>query len=148
VTLYFEDFPPGRVFELGTVDVSEDEIIDFASRFDPQPFHIDPVAAAGSPFGGLIASGWHTCSLFMGLYVRDVLHDVAGQGSPGVDEIRWLRPVRPGDRLTGRAEVTDARPSERNPHRGTIRVRCELHNQHGDVVMRMTALGLYARRPD
>jgi acyl dehydratase len=147
VTLYFEDFPPGRVFELGTVKVTEDDIVEFASRFDPQPFHTDPVAAARTPFGGLIASGWHTCSLFMGLYVREVLGDVAGHGSPGVEEIRWLHPVRPGDELTGRAEVTGARLSERNPARGTITVRCEMINQHGEVVMRMSALGLYGRRP-
>ena len=114
MTLFFEDFTPGRVFQLGTLDVTESDIIEFASRYDPQPFHVDPVAARESPFGGIVASGWHTCSMFMALYVASVLDDVDGQGSPGVDEIRWLHPVRPGDHLTGTAEVIEATPSSRN----------------------------------
>ena len=148
MTLYFEDFTPGRVFELGTVEVTEHEIIEFASRFDPQPFHTDPVAAAATPFGGIIASGWHTCSMYMALYAKTVLQDVDSQGSPGVDGIRWLQPVRPGDRLSGTAEVLDATPSSRNPRRGTVRVNCELHNQHDEVAMRMTAIALFGRRPE
>jgi acyl dehydratase len=147
VTLYFEDFTPGRVFQLGTLDVTEHDIIEFASRFDPQPIHIDPVAARDTPFGGLIASGWHTCSMYMSLYAAAVLQDVDSQGSPGVDDIRWLHPVRPGDRLTGTAEVREATPSARNPRRGTVKVTCELHNQDGIVAMRMTAIALFGRRP-
>ena len=146
MTLFFEDFTPGRVFELGTLDVTEEDIVEFASRFDPQPFHIDPVAARDSPFGGIIASGWHTCSMFMSLYAATVLQDVDSQGSPGVDDIRWLKPVRPGDRLTGTATVLDATPSTRTPRRGAVRVNCQLNNQDGDVAMRMTAIGLFGRR--
>ncbi|HWM21256.1 MAG TPA: MaoC family dehydratase [Ilumatobacteraceae bacterium] len=148
MTLYFEDFSVGRVFQLGTVDVTEHDIVEFASRFDPQPFHFDPAAARRTPFGGIIASGWHTCSMYMSLYATAVLQDVDSQGSPGVDEIRWLKPVRPGDWLTGTATVMEATPSARNPMRGAVRMKCELENQHGDVAMRMTAIGLFGRRPD
>lgn len=98
---YFEDFKVGNVTEIGPVSVSQDEIVEFATRDDPQPFHIDPEAAKSSPFGGLIASGWHTTALFMGMFVRGILLDAASMGSPGVEEIRWTAPVRPGDRLTG-----------------------------------------------
>src|ERR1700694_1472286 len=94
---YFEDLNPGDVFELGELSLTEEEIVDFASRFDPQPFHVDKEAAARSIFGGIIASGWHTGSAFMGLLVRSLLHDVAGLGSGGLDEMRWLKTGRPGE---------------------------------------------------
>ena len=103
---YFEDFSVGDVTELGPVSMSEAEIVEFAARFDPQPFHVDAAAAKASPFGGLIASGWHTTALFMGMFVRGVLLDSASLGSPGVEEIRWTAPVRPGDLLTARSTVT------------------------------------------
>ena len=144
--LHWEDFNVGDVTELGTVEVTEEDVIAFASRFDPQPFHIDPEAAKESPFGGLIASGWHTTALFMGLFVRGILLDSASLGSPGVEAIRWTAPVRPGDTLTGRVTVTDSRPSATNPGRGTIVTASEVFNQHGQLVMTLTAHGHFARR--
>lgn len=147
MTIYFEDFTPGRVFELGTVEVSEAEIIEFASRFDPQPFHIDPVAAADTMFGGLIASGWHTCSMCMRLLVDGLLSGSTSLGSPGMEQIRWLAPVRPADRLTARSTVEEARPSSSKPDRGTVTLTTEMRNQDGAVVMTMRGMGIYARRP-
>src|SRR6266576_5549410 len=111
---YWEDFQVGEVAELGPVTVTEEEIVEFGRRFDPQPFHVDPEAAKESPFGGLIASGWQTTALFMGMFVRAVLLDSASLGSPGVEEIRWTAPVRPGDTLTGRSTVTEVQPSGTN----------------------------------
>ena len=144
---YFEDFQIGEVSELGPVSVTEAEIIAFAERFDPQPFHIDPEAAVKSPFGGLIASGWHTTALFMGMFVRGVLLDSASLGSPGVEEIRWTAPVRPGDTLRGRSTISDVQPSATNPRRGTVITTNEVVNQDGEVVMRLKARGFFARRP-
>jgi acyl dehydratase len=144
---YFEDFAPGDVAEVGPVTVSEQEIVEFASRFDPQPFHIDPEAAKASPFGGLIASGWHTTALFMGMFVRGVLLDSASLGSPGIDELRWTAPVRPGDTLTGRSTVTEVRPSSKEPRRGTVFTANEVFNQDGTLVMSFRARGFFARRP-
>jgi acyl dehydratase len=147
VTIYFEDFVPGRVFELGAIEVSAAEIIEFATKYDPQPFHIDPEAAEQSPFGGLIASGWHTCALYMRLLFDGILHDSSSQGSPGMDELRWLAPVRPGDRLSAASIVEEANPSTTKPNRGTVILRSEMTNQDGVVVLRMRGRGLYGRRP-
>jgi len=144
---YFEDFQVGDATDVGPVAVSEDEIIEFASRFDPQPFHVDPDAAASSPYGGLIASGWHTAALFMGMFVRAVLLDSASLGSPGVEEIRWTAPVRPGDTLTGRTTITAVQPSATNPSRGTVFTTNEVFNQKGERVMTLKARGFFARRP-
>ena len=144
--LYFEDFEPGQAYELGSHSVTEKEIVEFASAWDPQPFHIDPEAAKGSPFGGLIASGWHTGSLWMRLYVTSMLGDAAALGSPGIEELRWLAPVRPGDTLTARLVVLETTPSERNPARGTLRSRGEMVNQDGVTVMAMTSRGHFGRR--
>jgi acyl dehydratase len=143
---YFEDFAAGDVAELGPVSVSAEEIVEFASRYDPQPFHVDSAAAASSPFGGLIASGWHTTALFMGMFVRAVLLDSASLGSPGVEEIRWTAPVRPGDTLTGRTTVTETRASSSNPRRGTVFTTNEVFNQDGTLVMTLRARGFFARR--
>jgi acyl dehydratase len=143
---YFEDFEVGDVSELGPVSVSADEIVEFASRYDPQPFHLDAEAAKSTPFGGLIASGWHTTALFMGMFVRAVLLDAASLGSPGVEEIRWTAPVRPGDTLTGRSTVTETRPSSKDPRRGTIFTTNEVFNQDGTLVMTLRARGFFARR--
>jgi acyl dehydratase len=143
---HWEDFRVGDVTELGPVTVTRDEIVEFAERYDPQPFHVDEHAAAAGPFGGLIASGWHTTALFMGMFVRGILLDSASMGSPGVEEIRWLKPVRPGDRLTARVTVTDVRESSTNPNRGTVFTASEVLNQDGDVVMTMRARGFFARR--
>jgi acyl dehydratase len=144
---YFEDFSVGEVTEVGPVTVSEAEIVDFASRYDPQPFHVDPQAAKASPFGGLIASGWHTTALFMGMFVRGILSESASLGSPGVEEIRWTAPVRPGDTLRARSTVTDARPSSKDSGRGTIFTTNEVFNQDGTLVMTLRARGFFARRP-
>jgi acyl dehydratase len=144
---YWEDFQVGQTDELGPVDVTEQDVLEFARRFDPQPFHVDPVAAKDSPFGGLIASGWHTTALFMGMFVRGILLDSASQGSPGVDGIRWLAPVRPGDRLRGRVTVTDVQPSSTNPTRGTVYTTNEVFNQDDELVMTLQARGFFARKP-
>jgi len=144
---YFEDFSVGEATDVGSVTVSEEEIIDFASRYDPQPFHVDRQAAIASPYGGLIASGWHTTALFMGMFVRAILLDSASLGSPGVEEIRWTAPVRPGDTLSARSTVTDARPSSKDPRRGTIFTINEVFNQDGTLVMTLRARGFFARRP-
>jgi acyl dehydratase len=146
VTIYFEDFTPGRVFELGIVEVSAEEIVEFATRFDPQPFHIDPEAAADTHFGGIIASGWHTCSMCMRLLVDGMIHDTVSLGSPGMEQIRWLAPVRPGDRLTARSTVEHATPSTSKPDRGTVMLMTEMSNQDGVVVMTMRGMGMYGRR--
>jgi acyl dehydratase len=146
VTRYFEDFRAGDVVRLGRRRVTRDEIVEFAREFDPQPFHLDEEAGRRSPFGGLVASGWHTAAMFMGLFVREILLHSASLGSPGVEELRWLRPVRPGDELTGLVRVVETRPSERDARRGTVITESEVLNQHGEVVMRMRARGFFARR--
>jgi acyl dehydratase len=144
---YFEDFQPGQTLELGSRTVTEEEIVSFARQWDPQPFHVDPDAARESVFGGLIASGWHTGAMWMRLYVDSLLGDAASLGSPGVEGLRWLAPVRPGDTLTGRLEVLEATPSQRRADRGTIRIRAEMVNQDGVTVMTMTPRGHFRRRP-
>lgn len=145
-SLFFEDFEPGMVLDLGNKTVSEEEIVAFAREYDPQPFHVDEESAAESAFGGLIASGWHTAAIFMRLYVDAVLSKAASQGSPGVEELRWLKPVRPGDTLSARVVVLDAAPSERNPDRGPVYIRSEVDNDRGETVMTMKARGLFTRR--
>lgn len=142
----FEDFEAGQVHELGTHTVTEEEILAFAREFDPQPFHLDPKAARDSVFGGLIASGWHTGSLWMRLYVDSLLGGAASMGSPGIEELRWLAPVRPGDTLAGRLTVLETTPSERRPDRGTVRIRGEMVNQDGVTVLTMVSRGHFGRR--
>ncbi|MBI5570417.1 MAG: MaoC family dehydratase [Desulfomonile tiedjei] len=143
---YFEDYVPRAVYECGCIGVEEAEIIAFGQRFDPQPFHTDREAARQSPFGGLIASGWHTASLMMRLFVEHYLSRVASLGSPGVDELRWLKPVRPGDMLSLRVTVLEAKPSRSKPDRGLVRSYIEVLNQHSEVVMTMKALNFLQRR--
>ena len=138
----------GDVSEFGPVTVTAAEIVEFAERYDPQPFHLDADAGLATPYGGLIASGWHTAALYMGMFVRGVLLDSASLGSPGVEELRWLAPVRPGDELRGRSTVADARASSTDPRRGTVFTTHEVVNQDGIVVMTMKARGFFARRPD
>jgi len=138
---YFEDYVPGSVHEFGSIAVEEAEMINFARRFDPQPFHIDPEAAKQSIFGRLIASGWHTASLAMRLLVDHYISHVASLGSPGVDELRWLKPVRPGDTLSVRITLLVAQRSRSKPDQGFIRGSTEVLNQHGEVVMTMKSGG-------
>jgi acyl dehydratase len=145
---YFEDFVPGSVHEFGPVVVDEAEIIEFARRYDPQPIHTDPEWARTGPFGGLIASGWHTAAITMRLLVDQYLPAVASLASPGIDELRWLRPVRPGDELRVRVTVIEARPSRSKPDRGLLRSRIEVLEGDGSAVMTMTGLNLIRRRPD
>ncbi|HEV2357913.1 MAG TPA: MaoC family dehydratase [bacterium] len=139
---YFEDYVPGSVLEYGAITVTEEDMIEFAERFDPQPFHVDADAAAEGPFGGLIASGWHTASVMMRLVADHYLSKVASLGSPGVDELRWTRPVRPGDSLRVRVSIMEARRSRSKPDRGVVRSRVEIVNQRGDVVMSLQALNI------
>jgi len=146
VTLHFEDMTVGRVFELGSTAVTEDEIVDFASRFDPQPFHIDPAAATDTIYGGIIASGWHSCSMLMRLMVDGMIGDSSSMGSPGMDEVRWPAPVRPGDTLTGTATIVGARRSASKPDRGIVEILNELRNQDDVVVVSMRGTGFYACR--
>lgn len=143
--LHFEDFAPGQVLELGSHTVTEAEIVRFAREWDPQTFHVDPEAARETVFGGLIASGWHTGALWMRLYVQTVLGS-ASRGSPGIEELRWLAPVRPGDTLTGLLTVLETSRSERDPTRGTVRIRGEMVNQDGVTVLRMVSRGHFGRR--
>lgn len=124
--LLFEDFAVGRKFSFGDHVVSEEEVIEFAKEYDPQPMHIDPVAAKDDIMGGLIASGWHLCALAMRLIKDGLFHDTTSLGSPGVDEVQWRRPVRPNDRLTMDAEVLEARESKSKPDRGIVRFRFNL----------------------
>ena len=144
---YWEDFTEGETVALGSYEVTRDEILDFARRYDPQPFHVDEDAAASGPFGGLAASGWHTAAMFMRLFVDGILNHAASRGSPGIEELRWTAPVRPGDVLSGRVGVLESYPSERRPDRGTLITHCELLNQDGTVVMTMRGRGHFLRRP-
>jgi acyl dehydratase len=144
---YFEDYEPGSVYEYGYAGVTEAEILEFAGRFDPQPIHVDPGYAATGPFGGLIASGWHTCGIMMRLIADHYLSRVASLASPGVDELRWPAPLRPGDRLRLRVTVVDARPSRSKPDRGIVRTRAELINSDDQTVLSLTATNILLRRP-
>ncbi len=145
---YFDDYLPGATYDCGSVSVSEDEIVSFARQFDPQPFHADPGAAARGPFGGLIASGWHTAALVMRQLVDHYLPEEASLGSPGLDEMRWPDPVRPGDTLRVRASVVEARRSLSKPDRGIMKTAIEAVNQDGRTVMRATAINFLRVRPE
>ncbi len=144
---YWEDFKPGQVIELGSRTIDKDSILAFAREFDPQPFHTDEEAARHTIFGGLIASGWHTGSLSMRLFYDGLIKDVVSLGSPGFDELRWVKPVRPGDTLSARFTVLECVASRSKPDRGVIRALLETRNQHGEVVMTITAVNLFGRRP-
>jgi acyl dehydratase len=144
---YFEDYPVGAVFTAGATLVSADDIIDFARRYDPQAMHTDPEVAATGPFGGLIASGWHTGALMMRLFADNFLSPASSVASPGLDELRWLKPVRPGDVLSLRVTILDARPSRSRPGDGVVRSRVEVLNQRDEVVMSLKPISLIRRRP-
>ena len=144
---YFEDYVEGAVHRFGTIKVDPDELIAFAKRFDPQTMHTDPEAAKNTPFGGIIASGWHTAGLMMRLYVENYLTHVASLASPGLDELRWLKPVRPGDTLSVRATVLKAVPSKSKPDRGAVTSFVEVINQADEIVMTMKAINIIGKRP-
>ncbi|MCX7142744.1 MAG: MaoC family dehydratase [Proteobacteria bacterium] len=143
---YWEDFYPGQVRETGGYSLTEDEIVEFAKKYDPQPFHIDKEKAKQSHFGGLIASGWQTASMCMRMLCDLYLLESASMGSPGVDEVRWVKPVRPGDILRIKATVLETRASNSRPDMGTVRSRSEVYNQHGELVMHMSGVGMFRRR--
>lgn len=143
---YWEDFHPGQVREIGGISLSEEEIIEFGKKYDPQPFHTDRDQAKQSYFGGLIASGWQTASVCMRLICDLYLLEAASLGSPGVDDVRWVKPVRPGDTLRLKTTVLETRASVSRPDMGTVRSRSDLYNQHGELVMHMSGVGMFRRR--
>jgi len=145
--MYLDDFVPGAVREFGRAEVTAAEIIDFARRFDPQPMHVDPEAAVDGPFGGVIASGWHTAGLMMRLFVDHFLPAEASLASPGIDELRWTRPVRPGDVLRLRVTVLEVTRSRSKPDRGMLRTLIEVLNQNDDLVMTLKPMNLLRCRP-
>jgi acyl dehydratase len=146
---WFEDYEVGQIDRFGAYEVKREEVIEFASRFDPQPFHLDDAAAAKNPiFGRLSASGWHTCAMVMRMLVDYQMEDGHfSLGSPGVEELRWLKPVYPGDRLSVETEVTEVRPSRSRPEIGSVHFIITAFNQHGEPVMRQKVSNLQPRRP-
>jgi acyl dehydratase len=144
---YWDDIKAGDVVDLGSRTMEKERMLSFAREFDPQPFHTDENAGKASIWGGLIASGWHTGSVLMRLFYEGFLKDTASLGSPGLDELRWLKPVRHGDTLSARLTVLEATPSRSKPDRGIIRSVMELRNQHGEVVMTTTGVNFFSRRP-
>ena len=145
--LYWEDMQPGQTRELGSITPSREEIIAFASQFDPQPFHLDEDAAKDSVFGGLCASGWHTCGMAMRLMVTNFLRESSSLGSPGLEGIKWLKPVFPGDTLRLQHTILESRPMSKRPDVGLVRTLWEMFNQHGDQVLHMEGWGMFGRKP-
>ena len=145
-TWAFEDFVEGSTIDLGAKDVTAEEIIEFAGEFDPQPMHLDEAAGKASILGGLSASGWHTCAIFMRLLCDAVLLDSTSQGAPGVDRIKWKKPVLAGDRLSGRVTVIAKRPSKSRPAIGLVTMRSELVNQRGESVFELENTGMFLKR--
>jgi acyl dehydratase len=144
--IYWEDLVPGSVRQLGTVTPTREEIIDFAQKFDPQPFHLSEEGGKASLFGGLSASGWHTCSMAMGLMVRNFLLNSSSLGSPGLENIKWLKPVHPGDTLRLEHEILDSRPLKSKPDVGLTRTVWRMYNQDGDQVLHMEGASMFRRR--
>lgn len=144
---WFDDYLAGEVFEFGDYLVTQDEIIDYARRYDPQPFHLDPVAARDSLYGDVIASGWMSAGIAMRMMCDHFIPPASGLGSPGVDHLRWILPVRPGDRLRLRATVLEVQRSRSKPDRGVVTVRQELLNQDGAVVMSLEGKSMHRVRP-
>jgi acyl dehydratase len=142
----YEDFEVGAAVELSAHTFTREEIIGFAQRYDPQPFHLSEEAGKASHFGGLVASGWNTCSAMMGILVRDMLANSTSMGSPGLDNIRWLKPVRVDDTIRLTVRVLDKRVSASKPDRGLVRTRWEAHNQHGELVLTVESAGLFGLR--
>ena len=148
MTIYFEDMAVGAERVFGSTEVSREEVIAFAERYDPQPFHLSDEEAAKTHFGRIAASGWHTCAMVMGVVARFVMAEgQAGLGSPGIDELRWLKPVYPGDTLTVHGKVVDKTPSRSKPEIGSVRTQMTVTNQDGVPVQTFTSIVLMRRRP-
>jgi acyl dehydratase len=143
---YWEDLQPGSVRELGSVTPTAEDIKDFAEQFDPQPFHLDELAGRRSIFGNLCASGWHTCALAMRLTVENFLRESSSMGSPGLESLRWLKPVYPDDTLTLRHTILESRPLRKRPDIGLVRSRWEMFNQNSEKVLEMEGYGMFRRR--
>lgn len=146
IKYYWEDFSPGQVRKGGSITLAEEEIIEFAKKYDPQSFHVDRNLAKQSFFGGLNASGWHTAGICMRLLCDLYLLEAAAMGSPGIDDLRWAKPVRPGDTLRLKTTVLETRASVSRPEMGTVRSRAEVYNQRGELVMHMSAITMLRRR--
>ena len=146
IKIWWEDLAIGQVRDLGSLSPTADEIVAFARQFDPQPFHLDPEAAKASVFGGLCASGWHTCSLAMKLMVTNFLHESSSLGSPGLENIQWLKPVFPGDTLRLQHRITEKRVMGKRPDVGLVRTIWEMFNQQGDKVLHMEGYGMFRLR--
>lgn len=145
--IYWEDFSLGPREPFGPRLITRDEIIDFAREFDPQPMHLDDEAAKQTMLGGLSASGWHVCSLVMRMAADSFILDAASMGGPGIDEVKWLKPVRPGDELTLKTTVTEMRPSNSRPEMGFVRYLFEMVNQNGETVATVECPNMIERRP-
>jgi len=146
IRYYWEDMQPGSERDLGSITPTREEIIAFATQFDPQPFHLDDEAAKASVFGGLCASGWHTCSMAMRLMVTNFLHEASSLGSPGLENLQWKKPVLPNDTLRLKHKILESRPMRTKPDVGLVRTQWEMHNQHGDCVLHMEGWGMFRRR--
>jgi acyl dehydratase len=147
IKYYYEDLAATTSDNIGSRSITSEEIIRFAREYDPQPFHVDPEAAKRSPYGGLIASGWMTCAVVMRMMCDSYLLESASLGSPGIDNVKWLKPVRPGDTITVVRKTLEARKSASKPDRGIIRSLWEVTNQDGNTVMTMEGLGIFGCRP-
>jgi acyl dehydratase len=144
---YWEDYVAGAVYDYGVITLDRDELIAFARKYDPQVFHVDEAAAQGGPFGGLIASGWQTGAMAMRLYADHFLTKVASLASPGLEELRWVRPFRPGETLSIRVEILETRRSQTKPDRGLIKVLVEGFNQDRELVISFRAVNIIGVRP-
>jgi acyl dehydratase len=146
--LYFEDFQVGQTIELGSYTITKEEIIEFALKYDPQPFHIDEEKAKDSFFGTLVASGWQTAGLYMRMLVDGLLNNTISMGSPGLEELRWLKPVRPGDTLHVRFTVVELTTSRSRPQMGILKGKGEAINQNDETVLSLTSIGFFGRKPE
>jgi acyl dehydratase len=146
IKYYWEDLQPGSSRELGSITVTADEMKEFASQFDPQPFHVDEIEGRRSIFGNLCASGWHTCALAMKLTVENFLNESSSMGSPGLESLRWLKPVYPDDTLTLKHTIIESRPLRKRLDTGLVRSKWEMFNQNGEKVMEMEGYGMFRRR--
>ncbi|SIT37621.1 Acyl dehydratase [Paraburkholderia piptadeniae] len=144
--LSYEDMEVGKTYEVGTHTFTRDEIIRFAEQYDPQPFHVDDAGAAASPYGTLIASGWHTCSVMMGMLVRNMLQGSTSMGSPGIDDLRWLKPVRVGDTIRMTNSILDRRVSASKPDRGIVSTEWQGINQNGELVITVRSKAIFGLR--